>query len=61
MVPSLIICATLPSMFAAGCAALLAFKERKQWIWFALLSVIAGFAGLVTLNMLHVWNYAGRC
>ena len=48
-------------MFAAGCAALLAFKERKQWIWFALLSVIAGFAGLITLNMLHIWNYAGRC
>ncbi|MGT2499791.1 hypothetical protein ACVOMS_00795 [Bradyrhizobium guangxiense] len=58
MVPSLIICATLPSMFAAGCAALLAFKERKQWIWFALLSLIAG---LITLNMVHIWDYAGRC
>jgi hypothetical protein len=58
MIPSLIICTTLPSMFAAGCAALLALKERKQWIWFALL---AGFAGLFTLNMLHIWDYAGRC
>ena len=61
MIPSLIICTTLPSMFAAGCAAFLALKERKQWIWFALLAAIAGFAGLFTLNMLHIWDYAGRC
>jgi hypothetical protein len=35
MLPTLILCTTLPSMFAVGCAALLALKDRKQWVWFA--------------------------
>ena len=59
MIPLLIITTTLPSMFAAGCAAMLALKDRKQWVWFAGLAVLAGFAGLMTLGILHAWNYAG--
>jgi hypothetical protein len=59
MIPLLIITTTLPSMFAAGCAAMLALKDRKQWVWFAGLAVLAGFAGLMTLSILHAWNYAG--
>jgi hypothetical protein len=58
MLPTLILCTTLPSMFAAGCAALLALKDRKQWVWFAGLAVLAGIGGLVTLGILHAWNYA---
>ncbi|MCK1389555.1 hypothetical protein [Bradyrhizobium sp. 1] len=57
MLPTLILCTTLPSMFAVGCAALLALKDRKQWVWFAGLAVLAGIAGLVTLGILHAWNY----
>ncbi|HEV2155925.1 hypothetical protein [Bradyrhizobium sp.] len=61
MIPLLIVCTSLPSMFAAGCAAWLALKDRKQWVWFGGLAVLAGFAGLVTLNLMHIWLYAGRC
>jgi hypothetical protein len=57
MLPTLILCTTLPSMFTVGCAALLALKDRKQWVWFAGLAVLAGTAGLVTLGILHAWNY----
>ena len=57
MIPLLIITTTLPSMFAAGCAAVLALKDRKQWIWFAALAVLAGVGGILTLGILRAWNY----
>ena len=59
MIPLLIITTTLPSMFAAGCAALLALKDRKQWVWFAGLAVLAGIGGILTLGILRAWNYSG--
>lgn len=58
MVALMIICANLPSMLAVACAALLVLKDRKQWVWFAGLAVLAGFAGLMTLNMLELWRYS---
>jgi hypothetical protein len=58
MIALMISCAGLPSMFATACAALLALKDRKQWVWFAGLAVLAGFAGLMTLNMLELWRYS---
>jgi len=61
MLPLLIVCTSLPSMFAAGCAATLALKDRKQWVWFCGLAVLAGFAGLLTLNLIQAWLFAGRC
>lgn len=61
MLPLLMICASLPSMFATGCAAWLALKDRKQWVWFVGLAILAGFAGLLTLNMVQVWLFAARC
>lgn len=61
MIPLLIVCTSLPSIFATGCAALLAWKDRKQWVWFVGLAVLAGFAGLLTLNLTQVWLFAGRC
>ncbi|PIT05151.1 hypothetical protein TSA1_33690 [Bradyrhizobium nitroreducens] len=58
MIVLMIFCASLPSMFAAACATLLALKDRKQWVWFAGLAVLAGFAGLTVLNMLELWRYS---
>lgn len=58
MIVSMILCASLPSMFAVACAALLALKDRKQWVWFAGLAVLAGYAGLTVLNMLELWRYS---
>ncbi|MGL9622877.1 hypothetical protein QRQ56_33365 [Bradyrhizobium sp. U531] len=58
MVALMIACAGLPSMFATACATLLALKDRKQWVWFAGLAILAGFAGLTVLNMLELWRYS---
>lgn len=52
MLAQIILIASLPSMFCAGCATFLAYKERKQWVWFAGLSVLAGVGGVAVLNMI---------
>ena len=57
MIALIIFCASLPAIFCIGCAAFLAFKERKQWVWFAGLSVLAGIGGLTVLNMIQLWRY----
>jgi hypothetical protein len=44
MLAQVLLIASLPSMFCAACATFLAYKERKQWIWFAGLSVLAGIS-----------------
>jgi hypothetical protein len=60
MLAQVILLATLPSMFCAGCAAFLAYRERKQWIWFAALSVLAGAGGIAILNMIGLWRLTGH-
>jgi hypothetical protein len=60
MLAQVILIASLPSMFCAGCATFLAYKERKQWIWFAGLSVLAGIGGITVLNMIGLWRLAGH-
>lgn len=60
MLVQVIFIATVPSMFCAGCAALLAYKERKQWVWFAALSVLAGVGGVMILNMIGLWRLTGH-
>ncbi len=57
MLALVILIASLPSMFCAGCAAFLAYKERKQWVLFAGLSVLAGVGGLTALNI-GLWRLA---
>jgi hypothetical protein len=60
MLTQMIFIASLPTMFSTGCAAFLAYKERKQWVWFAALSVLSGFGGIVVLNMVQAWRYIGH-
>lgn len=55
MLAQVILIASLPSMFCAGCAAFLAYKERKQWVWFAGLSVLAGIGAL----NIGLWRLGG--
>jgi hypothetical protein len=38
-----------PTMVCAICSALLAYKERPQWVWFAALAVLAEIGGVVML------------
>ena len=49
---------TFPAIFFAACTTLLALRERKQWVWFALLTVFAGFGSLTILNMVQLWRYS---
>jgi len=44
----------------AGCATFLAYKERKQWVWSAGLSVLAGVGGVAVLNMIGLWRLTGH-
>jgi hypothetical protein len=60
MLAQVLLIAGLPSMFCAGCATFLACKERKQRIWFAGLSVLAGFGGITVLNMVQLWRMTGH-
>lgn len=58
MLALVLLSASVPSMFCAGCAALLAYKERRQWVWFAGLSVLAGIGGIAVLNNIGLWRMA---
>ena len=60
MLVQTILIANLPSMLCVGCAAFLAYKERKQWIWFAVLSLPAGVGGVTVLNMIGLWRLTGH-
>jgi len=60
MLVQVLLVASLPSVFCAGCAAFLAYKERKQWIWFAGLSVLAGMGSITVLNMIGLWRLTGH-
>jgi hypothetical protein len=59
MLAQIILIASLPSMLGAGCATFLAYKERRQWVWFAALSVLAGVGGITVLNMIGLWRLTG--
>jgi hypothetical protein len=50
MVALVLLAANMPATVCAVCSAFLAYKERSQWVWFAALSVLAGFGGQVTLH-----------
>jgi len=60
MLAQIILIASLPSMLCAGCATFLAYKERRQWVWFAALSVLAGAGGITVLNMIGLWRLTGH-
>jgi len=46
-------------MFCASCATFLAYKERRQWVWFAGFSVLAGVGGFTALNVIGLWRMTG--
>jgi len=56
MLAQVLVIASLPSMFCVGCATFLAYKERKQWVWFAGLSVLSGAGAFGVLNMIQLWR-----
>jgi len=52
--------ASLPSIFCIGCATFLAYNDRRQWVWFAGLSVLAGMGAIAVLQMVQLWRFAGH-
>jgi hypothetical protein len=60
MPAQVLLIARLLSIFCAACATFLAYEERKQWVWFAALSVLAGVVGITVLNMIGFWRLTGH-
>jgi hypothetical protein len=60
MLAQILLIANLPAIFCVGCATFLAYKERPQWVWFAGLSVLAGFGAIAVLQMVQLWRLAGH-
>jgi hypothetical protein len=60
MLAQVLFIASLPTMFCAGCATFLAYKERRQWVWFAGLSVLSGLGAITVLNMIGLWRLTGH-
>jgi len=61
MLALVLLSASLPSLFCAGCATVLAYRERRQWVWFAGLSVLAGIGAIGVLQMIQLWRFTGHC
>ena len=61
MLALVLLSASLPSIFCAGCATFLAYRERRQWVWFAGLSVLAGIGAIGVLQMIQLWRFTGHC
>ena len=60
MLAQVLLIASLPSIFCVGCATFLAYKERRQWVWFAGLSVLAGIGAIGILQMIQLWRLTGH-
>jgi len=60
MLALVLLSASLPSLFCVGCATFLAYNERRQWVWFAGLSVLAGIGAIGVLQMVQLWRLAGH-
>lgn len=58
MLALVVLAATLPTLLCIVSSAFLAYKERRQWVWFAVLSVVTGFGGAWMLNLIGVWRLA---
>ena len=52
MLAWVLLVANTPTIVCTICAAYLAYKERPQWVWFAVLAVLAAIGGLVQAQQL---------
>jgi hypothetical protein len=49
MLAWILLVVSTPTIVSTICSAFLAYKERPQWIWFAVLAVLAEIGGVVVL------------
>ena len=50
MLALVMLVASTPTIVCTICSAVLAYKERPQWVWFAALAVFAEIGGVVMLS-----------
>jgi hypothetical protein len=60
MLAWIVLAATAPSLVCLGSSAYLAAKDKAQWMWFAALSVVAGFGGVWMLSTIGAWRLAAH-
>ena len=49
MLAWIVLAATTPALLCLGASAFLAYRDKAQWIWFAVLAVLAEIGGVVML------------
>jgi hypothetical protein len=58
MLAWVLLVANMPTIVSAICSAFLAYKERPQWVWFAVLAVLAEIGGVVMLAAVQAQRLA---
>jgi hypothetical protein len=58
MLAWILLVASAPTIVCAICSAFLAYKERPQWVWFAVLAVLAEIGGVVMLAAVQAQRLA---
>ena len=60
MLAWVLLVANMPTIVCAICSAFLAYKERPQWVWFAVLAVLAEIGGVVILRAVDAHRLIGH-
>ena len=60
MLAWILLVASAPTIVCAICSAFLAYKERPQWVWFAVLAVFAEIGGVVMLRAVEAHRLIGH-
>ena len=58
MLALVLLVASTPTIVCAVCSAFLAYKERPQWVWFAVLAVLAEIGSVVMLSAVQAYRLA---
>jgi hypothetical protein len=59
MLAWVLLVANMPTIVCAICSAFLAYKERPQWVWFAVLAALAEIGGVVMLRAVDAHRLIG--
>jgi len=60
MLAWVLLVANMPSIVCTICSAFLAYKERPQWVWFAVLAVLTEIGGVVMLRAVDAHRLIGH-
>ena len=60
MLAWILLVASAPTIACAICSAFLAYKERPQWVWFAVLAALAEIGGVAMLRPVDTHRLIGH-